>query len=1070
MTAFVICLVLILSLYRLNKANNLGTIAGDIIAGTLERVSISNDYMRNNGVRAKEQWFARHEQISGLLRSALENFRDSEDRKNITGLIEDHEASGKIFSAIVANREKSGLNSGSDVLSREVEDRLLSQLNMRVYEETIHSRKMLESARKARNFAIKAAGWGVISALIILIATALINLWSMGRAITARVARLREGAAVIGGGDLEHRIDVRGDDEFAEIGEAFNAMTATLRGSYRDLENEVVERKRAEESLRYAKDELEMRVQERTHELRELNETQEERIIERTAQLNSAIETLRDSRVAALNLMEDAVVARRGAEETNDKLLLEIDERKRADEERQASVEFLGLVNESRNSTDLIRRATLFFHKKSGCEAVGIRLKEGDDYPYFEAHGFPEEFVSLENHLCDYNESGEVVRDSAGDPVIECMCGNIIRGRYDPSKPFFTNSGSFWSNCTTELLASTTEAERQTRTRNRCNGEGYESVALIPLSMGEERLGLLQLNDRRNGRFSPATIALWERLAGYLSVALTKFKAEETLEVARLEAIQEKIRLEAVMESLPVGVAILDVMGGLIRSNSTFEKVWGGPLPLTRTVKDYRGYKAWWVETGQPVQPEEWASARAMRNDESLVGQLLRIERFDGSQAYIHNSAAPFHDPSGRIAGCAVAIMDITDQIETQEALEMAKEAAEAASRAKSQFLANMSHELRTPMTGVLGMLEFTLNTTLDAQQRDFIETAHKSARTLLRILNDILDLAKVEAGKLSIEAKPFALSNCVAGAIDILLPEARRKGLELICTLADDLPKAVVGDQVRLLQVLTNLCGNAVKFTDQGKVEVNVSCGGETPEGKREITFTVTDTGIGIPDDKKELIFGSFNQADISHARRYGGTGLGLAISRELVERMGGAIACVTEEGKGSTFSFTISLAEALPKDEEGVKPVTAAPPPVTSVPVSAGEMAKARLLLAEDDPITRKVIGMMLKHAKFDHDIAENGLRAVDMWENGNYDLILMDVQMPGQDGFAATGAIRERERERGGHTIIVAMTAHAFPEDEKRCLAAGMDAYIPKPIDLQKCVEMIGELISKRDQDAL
>jgi two-component system CheB/CheR fusion protein len=567
---------------------------------------------------------------------------------------------------------------------------------------------------------------------------------------------------------------------------------------------------------------------------------------------------------------------------------------------------------------------------------------------------------------------------------------------------------------------------------------------------------------------TPLLDAKGERLGSvHIARDITERKrAEEALEAAHLAAVQEKSRLEAVMEALPVGVAILDSLGGNIRSNRAFEEVWGGPRPLPRTLDDYADFKAWWVETGQRVQPEEWASSRAVRNDESLIGQLLRIERFDGTHAYIHNSAAPFHDPSGRITGCAVAVMDITEQIETQETLELTKEAAEAANRAKSQFLANMSHELRTPMTGVLGMLEFTLNTSLDAQQRDFIETARNSARTLLRILNDILDLSKVEAGKLSIEVKPFALRDCVDGAIDILVPEARRKGLELNCAMADDLPKTVVGDQVRLLQVLTNLCGNAVKFTDQGKVEVKVTRGGETTEGKREITFSVEDTGIGIPDDKKELIFGSFNQADISHARRYGGTGLGLAICRELVERMGGTITCISEEGKGSTFSFTILLEEALTESETVYMPI--APPPAECAPVSSSEMIKARLLLAEDDPITRQVVGLMLKYANFDHEIAENGLRAVEMWEKGNYDLILMDVQMPVLDGFAATGAIREKERANGGHTLIVAMTAHAFPEDEKRCLDAGMDAYIPKPIDLQKCIATIEELIGKRDRE--
>jgi signal transduction histidine kinase len=249
LTAFVICLVLFLALYRLNNANNLGRIAGDTIAGTLERVSLRNDYMRNNSARAKEQWFARQERLRVLIKSASENFRDAEDRKNIAGLIEDHNASGEIFSAIVANREKSVLKPESAGLSREVEDRLLNQLNMRVYEETMHGRKMLESARKARNSALSLVAGGVVSALVILITVAMINAWTMGRAITARAARLREGAEVIGSGDLKHRIDVKGDDEFAEIAEAFNAMTARLSGSYHDLENQVNERKQAEEAI-----------------------------------------------------------------------------------------------------------------------------------------------------------------------------------------------------------------------------------------------------------------------------------------------------------------------------------------------------------------------------------------------------------------------------------------------------------------------------------------------------------------------------------------------------------------------------------------------------------------------------------------------------------------------------------------------------------------------------------------------------------------------------------------------------------------------------------------------------
>jgi PAS domain S-box-containing protein len=398
-------------------------------------------------------------------------------------------------------------------------------------------------------------------------------------------------------------------------------------------------------------------------------------------------------------------------------------------------------------------------------------------------------------------------------------------------------------------------------------------------------------------------------------------------------------------------------------------------------------------------------------------------------------------------------------QKEAAEALSRQKQSAEESARLKNQFLANMSHELRTPMTGILGMLQLALEEDQSPVLREYLETTLRSARSLLRILNDILDMAKFEAGKLIIEEKPFSLKRCIAEAVDIIIPEVRCKGLDLVLSLAEDMPETVVGDHLRLRQVLINLTGNAVKFTDVGKVEVKVTAVSTTSVGERVFTFAVTDTGIGIPENKKELLFRAFSQVDPSLSRKYGGTGLGLAISSEMVELMGGTISFVSEEGVGSTFSFTIPLAEAVlesvahSSDKLPSSEATATAQEVERIP---------RLLLAEDDETIRQVLGLMLKRYNYNLDIAEDGLKAIEMWEKGEYDLILMDVQMPQLNGFEATSAIREKERERGSHIPIVAMTAHASKEDEENCLATGMDAYISKPINFKHCLLVIEDFI--------
>jgi signal transduction histidine kinase/CheY-like chemotaxis protein len=367
-----------------------------------------------------------------------------------------------------------------------------------------------------------------------------------------------------------------------------------------------------------------------------------------------------------------------------------------------------------------------------------------------------------------------------------------------------------------------------------------------------------------------------------------------------------------------------------------------------------------------------------------------------------------------------------------------AKEGAETASRAKSEFLANMSHELRTPMTVIMGSVEYLQQTAAAYEERQLLELADTSAHRLLGIIDDLLDISRIEAGRLKIEEMPFDLRECVRQAVEMFAARSREKGVQLHWQVAPQLPAQVSGDPVRLGQVLINLVGNAVKFTERGEIAVAVAGAGD------ELVFTVRDTGIGIPANKIGQLFQPFTQVDSSLTRRHGGTGLGLAISKELVHLMGGSIRLESEEGRGSTFTFTMPFRPAEAAEEH--------PPARTAV------KRGLRILLAEDDSMLRDLVKLLLEQQGAEVLLAEDGRQTVEKWQAERVDLILMDLQMPEMDGLEATRLIRELEKERGSRPCIFALSAHARQEDREQCLAAGMDGFLVKPIRMDELSAVI------------
>jgi PAS domain S-box-containing protein len=430
----------------------------------------------------------------------------------------------------------------------------------------------------------------------------------------------------------------------------------------------------------------------------------------------------------------------------------------------------------------------------------------------------------------------------------------------------------------------------------------------------------------------------------------------------------------------------------------------------------------------------------------------MEVVTVSGAPRHVEVHCRAIRNDKGWTTKVVGTMQDISARKETERALIEARDAAEHSAKAKEEFLANMSHEIRTPMNAIIGFCKLLHNTPLNAEQREYLQAVDNSGKTLIAIINDILDLSKVESGRLEFERHPFSLPELLGSLVGIFKPKAQEKALQLGYSVGPEVPKMVCGDATRLNQILLNLVGNAVKFTDQGEVGIEVKVTQEASD-RYWLLFEVHDSGIGIAQDKLESIFESFTQASNATTRKYGGTGLGLTICKRLVELQGGRIGVESVLGQGSTFFVELPFGRCDDVAESPADSPTAEPADTPLQP--------ARILLAEDNQLNQVLARRILEQAGHTVVIGSNGLEALRLVEQGTYDLVLMDIQMPEMDGFSALRAIRAHQDPRIRLLPVIALTAHAFAEEAERCLNAGFSEFMAKPFQPDKLLGLIRKI---------
>ncbi|MEB1805879.1 MAG: response regulator [Bacillaceae bacterium] len=601
------------------------------------------------------------------------------------------------------------------------------------------------------------------------------------------------------------------------------------------------------------------------------------------------------------------------------------------------------------------------------------------------------------------------------------------------------------------------------------------TIVLFPL----KDLGFLKLHSYSSTVFTTKELKQLEKVMLKFSIAL---KGCLSFEKQKIEAMERRLaeeRYRLVVNSVREIIFQIDLDGVWTFLNASWKKITG--FPVAQTIG--QNFLSYIYE--DDVLKAQQLFAPLQEGTETECKTEVRYCHADGGYRWVEAYVTVAHNSVGEWIGFTGTIHDITDRKVYEQQLTTAKEEAEKANRLKSQFLANMSHEIRTPLNGIIGFTEFLQSTDLNEEQLEYVNIVKDSSKSLLILINDILDFSKIEAGKFDLLETRFHLPTFIVNVTQTFTAEAAKKGIKLILDMDEGVPEYIQSDEKRLRQVLNNLVGNALKFTEEGSVVIHVVRSTEI-NGKAELLFVVEDTGIGIEAQMQEEIFKPFIQVDGSSTRKYGGTGLGLTISRKLVEEMGGEISFTSNLGKGSSFWFYIDAEVDSSPDQDELPSNTLIYKPFRSIgentellkDVNAFEQDQhkkrarfneeanlsqdlKRILVAEDNEVNLNLIKKILEKYGYAVTVVRNGEDAVQMMRTQTFDLVLMDVQMPVLDGLRATAQIRTWEKESQSYTPIIALTAHALQGDRERCVSAGMDSYVSKPLNIKKLIEEIKRL---------